>query len=348
MTSFRKHDFETARKFIDALRISNPEWHTYHKIDPKGDRDWVRSWIFRGQSKADMWSLQAKSCRQDSWQDPVFSGVLRHLQDKKDLNFEGAWQHERQRLRDSGYDYIKIERLQDLVWQGLVEITLVKEFIRFADSMGHSVPGIDNLNSNTKAFVANYVGNIIDNTSNYKTWMHPAIALAQHHGVPTRLLDWTRQPLVAAYFAASGVKENSDDPNLAVYAIHSTLLNDPLREVTFPQHENIYLRAQDGLFVYDNNIDQHYLEYGEYPRIEQTVEYTSGTVDEVLQPKKFTLPITEAGELLRLLWLERMTEAHLMPTLDHVVEALKVKWRLVGKTDIDESTENEMQGLSQT
>ena len=43
------------------------------------------------------------------------------------------------------------------------------------------------------------------------------LALAQHHGVPTRLLDWTENPLVAAFFAVEG----SSSTEGAIYFFHA-------------------------------------------------------------------------------------------------------------------------------
>jgi hypothetical protein len=86
------------------------------------------------------------------------------------------------------------------------------------------------------------------------------LAIAQHHGIPTRMMDWTLNPLVAAYFATSYKPLDTDS---AIYVIversniKQAKLNESPFEINEPckfisRHITPRIPAQSGLFTVHN------------------------------------------------------------------------------------------------
>ena len=156
------------------------------------------------------------------------------------------------------------------------------------------------------------------------------VALAQHHKIPTRLLDWTYRPMVAAFIAADEDTWFKDLPTyketdaIVIWAVERTFaVRTDLEVVRQPgQISQIgFLRSQDGLFLTDTTADAKYLGSGNW----QPYENELSKLVPINRVYKLTLPGDERGRLLVALEQKGISNAFLKPSFDNVADTVKSK-----------------------
>ena len=178
----------------------------------------------------------------------------------------------------------------------------------------------------------------------YNEWPQRAlwesITIAQHHGVPTRFLDFSYNRFVAAFFAAKGGIKYRDTAcsKICVWALNFQSLSQYLPPryeiVNCRSTENPYLSKQSGLFLVDTEAGKDVLRSVEVESIEHVVTAKRDSdMERRIIPAisffpilvKFTLPTSECDKVLTYLGRLGYDQASLMPTYDSVRETMLFK-----------------------
>lgn len=314
----KMHDLITCTTAVEFLETMRP-----HNWVNEGD-NWNIDWIFRGLGDEDYplvpsawrWKYDTDYLSKrpktimDSVREEVEAYVLTYLTDKK-LNSENMLQAILGNKNRS--------RLVDVVSQAYAEHLMVRDFREMLNRFGLPSGTYYFEEQLPAAFVATYLidlAQLVSMRHPDMRWFHTSIALAQHHRIPTRLLDWTRDPIVACFFAAQFCREGAK--NISVFCTRKFNLYraSPIGVLDVPFELSAYIKSQAGLFTVSVDADIHYLDTGNFPRL----------FDTLMTSKTVTLPVSEVDELRRLLWLDNKTLASMMPTVDNIVTSLEFKW----------------------
>lgn len=175
------------------------------------------------------------------------------------------------------------------------------------------------------------------------------LALMQHHGAPTRLLDLTRSPFIAAYFAYE-ICSSRPDHNVAVWGLNINYLKNKALEIlseeyseALQQSSNLINETLFEKIFYTNNrrlvFPVEPFRMNRRYSLQQSVFVSTGISDVPLMEQlqflgegiekavvKIELPASDKKAALRDLLQMNLHRASLFPDLDGYATSLKLRY----------------------
>jgi hypothetical protein len=199
---------------------------------------------------------------------------------------------------------------------GSADWPLMSSFDRWFAATGQRRNRIKKWEEMFKVFQREAEGADLD--PNFWTDVASAYALAQHHGLPTRLLDWTESPYVAAFFAFASIPASAAPPqSVAVWALdtENAVWNNEMGVdiLNVPGHRNERLRNQFGRFTLLK------------AQTDSLESFLAGINDIDNPLTKFVVPSKEARKGLAELEIMGISYSRILPGLDGAARAAHLR-----------------------